>query len=61
MNPEDYPLSHSGVGRFVGDYIVTESRDGGWRVTENSGSYRMLKKVFKTFEQAAKRAEVMSK
>jgi hypothetical protein len=60
MNPEDYPLSQGGTGRIVGDYIVTGT--AGWfRVMESSGSYRMLKKVFKTFEQAAKRAEAMSK
>ena len=60
MNPEDYPPSHSGNGRIVGGYIVMGTA-GEFRVMENGGSYRMLKKVFKTFEQAAKRAEAMSK
>lgn len=60
MNPEDYPVSPSGTGRVVGGYIVTGTASG-FRVIENGGAYRILKKVFKTFEQAAKRAEAMSK
>lgn len=59
MSPEDYPLSNSGVGRIVGNYVVHGTANG-FRLVERGGSYRMLKKVFKTFEQAAKRAETLS-
>jgi hypothetical protein len=44
----------------VGNYLVIGSgRD--WRVMEQSGSFRMLKKVFLTAAAAEKRAQAMNK
>jgi hypothetical protein len=43
----------------VGDYLVIGGLDG-WRVMEQFGSYRVLKKVFKTVAAATKRAEAMN-
>ena len=58
----DYPLHTTGTAYVVGDYLVTcpQSEGEGYRVMENFGSYRMLKKVFKTGTAAVKRAEGLS-
>lgn len=42
----------------VGNYLVV-GVPGNYRVMENFGSYRMLKKVFKTLKSASARAEAM--
>ena len=56
-----YPLHTTGTAYVVGDYLVTMPGEdcAGFRVMENFGSYRMLKKVFKTLDAAAKRVEAM--
>lgn len=43
----------------VGNYLIIGT-SGDYRVMEQFGNYRMLKKVFKTVEQAKKRIEVMA-
>lgn len=45
-------------GHAVGDYLVTRVGND-WRVMEQFGSHRMLKKKFKTRAAAEKRAESM--
>lgn len=57
-----YPLHTTGTSYVVGDYLVTipKSDVNGYRVMENFGSYRMLKKVFKTLPAAVKRAEQLA-
>lgn len=44
---------------IVGDYLVVGT-PGAYRVLENFGSYRALKKVFKRLPAAIKRAEQMT-
>lgn len=43
----------------VGNYLIVGT-PGAYRVMENFGSYRMLKKVFKTVNAATKRIEAIS-
>ena len=40
-------------------YKIVED-DNDWRVVENFGSYRILKKKFKTIQQAKKRIDQMT-
>lgn len=58
-----YPLHTTGTAYVVGDYLVTIPKrdDAGFRVMENFGSYRMLKKEFKTLPAAIKRAESLQR
>lgn len=44
---------------IVGDYLVTGT-PGNYRVLENFGSYRALKRVFKKLPPALARAEQMN-
>ena len=46
---------------MVGGYIVYKSADGSYRVRENSGEFRIVKKKFKTMKTAVARAEALSK
>lgn len=57
----EYPLHTTGNSYVVGNYLVVIPREEGdpWRVMENFGGYRMLKKQFKTLSSALKRAEAM--
>lgn len=58
----DYPLHTTGTSYAVGKYLVTipQHDDEGFRIMENFGSYRMLKKPYKTLESAIKRAETLN-
>ena len=49
MNKESF------IKHRVGNYLVT-GNDNDWRVMEQFGNYRMLKKVFKTADKAIARA-----
>ncbi len=41
-----------------GRYVIVGAKDG-YRIVERFGSYRILKKVFRTPESAIKRAEML--
>lgn len=43
---------------YVGDYLII-GIPGDYKVMEQFGSYRMLKKIFKTVEQATARATML--
>ncbi|WP_159014998.1 hypothetical protein [Streptomyces europaeiscabiei] len=44
---------------IVGNYAVI-GKDGDWRVMEQFGSYRILKKKFKSLEKAIERAKSLA-